>query len=75
VICQCTEESVYRRKDNCYDIIMYSYWIIAEFLTQQLISKVLYRQSSHTNLLSFLVVNLYQYKTLTSELHQIAVVT
>jgi len=74
VICQCTEESVHRKEDNCYDIIMYLYWIIAEFLTQWLISKVLYRQSLHTNLLSFLVVNLYQYKTLTLKLHQIAVV-
>jgi len=75
VICQCTEESAHRRRDNCYDIIMYLYWIIAELLTQWLISKVLYRQSLHINLLSFLVVNLHQYKTLTSELHQIAVVT
>ncbi len=74
VIHQCTEESAHRRKDNCHDIIMYSYWIIVKFLTQQLISKVLYEQSLHTNLLSFLVVNLYQYKTLTSELHWIAVV-
>ncbi len=54
---------------------MHSYQIIAEFLTQWLISKVLYRQSSHINLLSFLIVNLYQYKTLTLKLHQIAVVT
>jgi len=53
---------------------MHSYQTIAEPLTQQLISKVLYRQSLHTNLLSFLVVNLHQYKTLTSELHQIAVI-
>jgi len=54
---------------------MHSYWIIAEFLTQQLISKILYRQSLHTNLLSFLVINLHQYKTLTLKLHQIAIVT
>jgi len=74
VIHQCAEESAYRRKDNCYDIIMYSYQIITEFLTQWLISKVLYRQSLYINLLSFLVINLYQYKTLTSELHQIAIV-
>ncbi len=73
-ICQCTEESVHRRKDNCHDITMCSYQIIAELFTQWLISKVLYRQSSHTNFLSFLVVNLYQYKTLTLELHWIAVV-
>ncbi len=69
VICQCTEELVHRRRDNCYDITMCSYQIIAELLMQQLISKVLYRQPSHANLLSFLVVSLYQYKTLTSELH------
>jgi len=25
MICQCAEESVYRRKDNCYDIIMHLY--------------------------------------------------
>ncbi len=74
MIHQCAEESVHRREDNCYDIIMYSYWIIAEFLTQQLISKVLYRQSLHTNLLSFLVVSLYQYKILTLKLHWIAVI-
>ncbi len=74
MIHQCTEESAYRRENNCHDIIMHSYWIIAEFLTQQLISKVLYRQSLHTNLLSFLVVNLHQYKTLTLKLHQIAIV-
>jgi len=74
VICQCTEESAHRRKDNYYDIIMHSYWIIAEFLTQWLISKVLYKQSSYINLLSFLVVSLYQYKTLILKLHQIAVV-
>ncbi len=54
---------------------MHSYWIIAEPLTQWLISKVLYKQSLYINLLSFLVVNLHQYKTLTTELHQIAVVT
>ncbi len=75
MICQCTEESAHRRKDNYYDIIMHSYQIIAEFLTQWLISKVLYRQSLHINLLSSLVVSLHQYKTLTSELHWIAVVT
>ncbi len=69
MICQCAEESVHKRKDNCYNIIMHLYWIIAEFLTQWLISKVLYRQSLHTNLLSFLVVNLHQYKTLTLKLH------
>ncbi len=74
MICQCIEESVHRREDNCYDIIMHLYWIIAEFLMQWLINKVLYKQSSYTNLLSFLVVSLYQYKILTSELHQIAVV-
>ena len=74
VIHQCTEESAHRREDNCYDIIMHSYWIIAEFLTQWLISKVLYRQSLHINLLSFLVVSLHQYKTLTLKLHWIAVV-
>jgi len=45
-----------------------------EPLMQQLISEVLYKQSSHINLLSFLVVNLYQYKTLTLKLHWIAVV-
>ncbi len=59
MIHQCAEESVHRREDNCYDIIMCLYWIIAEFLTQWLISEVLYRQSLHTNLLSFLVVNLH----------------
>jgi len=59
VIHQCAEESAHRRKDNYYDIIMYLYQIIAELFTQQLISKVLYRQSLHTNLLSFLVVNLH----------------
>ncbi len=75
MIHQCAEESAHRREDNCHDIIMHSYQIIAELLTQWLISKVLYRQSLHINLLSFLVVNLYQYKILTSELHQIAVVT
>ncbi len=75
MIHQCAEESAYRKKDNCYDIIMYSYWIIAKLLTQWLISEVLYRQSLHTNLLSFLVVNLHQYKTLTLKLHQIAVIT
>jgi len=75
MIHQCTEESAHRREDNCYDIIMYSYQIIVKFLTQWLISKVLYRQSLHTNLLSFLVVNLHQYKTSTSELHQIAVIS
>jgi len=69
VIHQCTEESAHRRKDNCYNIIMCSYQIIVESLTQQLISKVLYRQSLHINLLSFLVVNLHQYKTLTLKLH------
>jgi len=74
VIHQCAEESAHRREDNCYNIIMYLYWIIAEFLTQWLISKILYRQPLHTNLLSFLVINLYQYKTLTSEFHQIAIV-
>jgi len=74
MICQCAEESAHRRRDNCYDIIMHSYWIIAELLTQWLISKVLYRQSLHTNLLSFLVVNLYQYKTLTLKLHWTAIV-
>ncbi len=74
MICQCIEESVHRREDNCYDIIMHLYWIIAEFLMQWLINKVLYKQSLYTNLLSFLVVSLYQYKILTSELHQIAVV-
>ncbi len=42
---------------------------------QQLISKVLYRQSLHINLLSFLVINFYQYKILTLKLHQIAVMT
>jgi len=60
---------MHKRKDNCHNITIHSYQIIAEFLTQWLISKVLYRQSLHINLLSFLVVNLYQYKTLTSELH------
>ncbi len=74
MIHQCAEESAHRREDNCHDITMYLYWIIAEFLTQWLVSKVLYRQSLHINLLSFLVVSLYQYKTLTSELHQIAVI-
>ncbi len=74
MICQYAEESAHRRKDNCYDITMCSYQIIAELLTQWLISKVLYRQSLHINLLSFLVINLHQYKTLTSELHQIAVI-
>jgi len=54
---------------------MHSYQTIAEPLMQQLISKVLYRQPLHTNLLSFLIVNLHQYKILTSELHQIAVIT
>ncbi len=34
VIHQCAEESAHRRKDNCHDIIMHSYQIIAEFLTQ-----------------------------------------
>ncbi len=34
VIHQCAEESAHRRKDNCYNIIMHSYQIIAEFLTQ-----------------------------------------
>jgi len=53
---------------------MHLYQIIVKFLMQQLISKVLYKQSLHINLLSFLIVNLYQYKILTSELHQIAVV-
>jgi len=48
---------------------MRSYQTIAEPLTQQLISKVLYRQPLYTNLLNFLVINLYQYKTLTSELY------
>ncbi len=43
MIHQCAEESAHRRRDNCYDIIMYLYWIIAEFLIQWLISKVLYR--------------------------------
>ncbi len=70
---QCVEELAHRREDNCYDIIIYLYQLIAELLMQWLINKVLYRQSLHTNLLSFLIVNLYQYKTLTSELHQIAV--
>ncbi len=74
MIHQCTEESAHRRKDNCYNIIMYLYWIIAEFLTQWLISKILYKQFLHTNLLSFLIVNLYQYKTLTLKLHWIAAV-
>ncbi len=74
MICQCAEESAHRRRDNYYDIIMHSYQIIAEFLTQWLISKVLYRQPLHTNLLSFLVVSLYQYKILTLKLHWIAVV-
>jgi hypothetical protein len=54
---------------NCHDITMRSYQTMAEPLTQQLISKVLYRQPLHRNLLNFLVINLYQYKTLTSELH------
>jgi len=74
MIHQCAEESAHRREDNCYNIIIYLYWIIAEFLTQWLISKVLYKQSSHINLLSFLVVSLYQYKTLTLKLHWIAIV-
>ncbi len=52
-----------------HDITMHSYQTIAEPLTQQLISKVLYKQSLHTNLLSFLIVSLHQYKTLTSKLH------
>ncbi len=69
MICQCTEESAHKRKDNCYDITMCSYWTIVESFMQQLISKVLYRQSLHINLLSFLVINLHQYKILTSELH------
>jgi len=69
MIHQCAEESVHRREDNYYDIIMHLYQIIVKFLMQQLISKVLYRQSLHTNLLSFLVVNLHQYKILTSKLH------
>jgi len=43
MICQCAEESAHRREDNYYDIIMCSYQIIAKFLTQWLISKVLYR--------------------------------
>jgi len=55
--------------NNCHDIIMYSYQIIVKFLMQQLISKVLYRQPLHINLLSFLIINLHQYKILTSELH------
>jgi len=74
MIHQCAEESAHKRKDNCHDIIMYLYWIIAEFFTQWLISKVLYKQSLHTNLLSFLIINLHQYKILTLKLHQIAIV-
>ena len=71
---QCTEESAYRKEDNCYDIIMHLYWIIAEFLTQWLISEELHKQSLYINLLSFLIVSLHQYKTLTLKLYQIAVV-
>jgi len=48
MIHQCAEESAHKRKDNCHDIIIYLYWIIAEFFTQWLISKVLYKQSLHT---------------------------
>ena len=48
---------------------MHSHQTIVKLLTQQLISKVLYKQSSHTNLLSFLVISLHQYKTLTLKLH------
>ena len=69
VIHQCAEESVHKREDNCHNIIMYLYQIIVELLMQWLISKVLYRQSLHTNLLSFLIVSLYQYKTLTLKLY------
>ncbi len=75
MIHQCAEESAHRREDNCYYIIMCSYQIIAESFMQWLISKILYRQSLHTTLLSFLVVNLHQYKTLTLKIHWIAVVS
>ncbi len=68
------DEILKQRYHDCHNITMYLYQIIVELLMQWLISKVLYRQSLHTNLLSFLVVSLHQYKTLTLKLHQIAVV-